>query len=475
MAQHYELSPRADSLPLTVAQEALRIAQSGQTVPAGSIYIPNGDGTGTLLGAQSGTDHTGMSNGIIQWVGDTEAPGVPTGINATCSAGILIVEWDGTLLGGVPADFARIDVHCSIGENTAVTLGSLQEAGTLSVGTLTVGDYDVWATAVDTNGNTSPQSAHVSVTVTDPVGQLETMITTNDQGIEVGRNRNGVFTGPSALVSSDGSFDLRDHGTDTVRTVSKFDKTGIYLMPYTGSNKHSNGYQFSIIPFERKTTGSVTYTINGVNLLVPGVFALNGIPATPASNTVRIQPKPGLDSNRFVKWDVTKLKKDAGIILNCAEYRRTYYEAIDGTGVVPTLNFRHAIAACPLTDGQLPTDDNECRCFVILNPGLYAIQGQFNVQKTRKTMGEWTDAQLVTKPAGAKDWTIPDQANPAYRIAEQGEGDGWYTGGSPCYYVKLDVGTRISWKFLSEKGTPTVGTLCNFTVTRLPFSGEYMA
>lgn len=49
-------------------------------------------------------------NGVSQFVGDTTPPGAPTGIACSSAWGSLYVSWDGTLDGGIPADFAYVSI-----------------------------------------------------------------------------------------------------------------------------------------------------------------------------------------------------------------------------------------------------------------------------------------------------------------------------------------------------------------------------
>ena len=50
MAQHLHINIDPDTLAMRVAQTALRTAQSAQTRKAANIYIPDGEGTGVLIG-----------------------------------------------------------------------------------------------------------------------------------------------------------------------------------------------------------------------------------------------------------------------------------------------------------------------------------------------------------------------------------------------------------------------------------------
>lgn len=111
MARHVELNPDPRSLPLEIASEALSLARKGMTRNIGSVYVPNGDGTGTLIGAQAGSDDNGQSNGIAVWVNDTTIPGKPTNVSCYSVFGTVVVTWGGTLEGGIPADFSHVSVY----------------------------------------------------------------------------------------------------------------------------------------------------------------------------------------------------------------------------------------------------------------------------------------------------------------------------------------------------------------------------
>lgn len=173
MASHYELVPDPEALALSLSQEALRTARGMQTANAGSLWIPNEDGTGTLIGQQAGTDETGKPNGVIQFVGDTTPPSRPIGVTASCNSGILVVAWTGELEEPTPADFDRIRVMIKPVSGTTQRLGELKRPGTIASGLLTTGSYDAWAVAVDVQGNESAESDHASVTVSDPIGDAQ--------------------------------------------------------------------------------------------------------------------------------------------------------------------------------------------------------------------------------------------------------------------------------------------------------------
>lgn len=192
MAIHDELKPDAEQLPYLLASNALRVAHGLETRSAGYTGILDETGSETVIGAEQTGDT------ITQWVGDTTAPGRPLGISATSDMQCVLVRWDGTLDGGLPADFRCVTVYAmrmdtetdydseeqeTVDDSpTSITLGDLTAAGEVASGVLTVGDtYDIWAIAYDNAHdrygnpayNASVESAHVQVTITPLVSQEE--------------------------------------------------------------------------------------------------------------------------------------------------------------------------------------------------------------------------------------------------------------------------------------------------------------
>lgn len=166
--QHPLIIPLSPAEQLaTLAAGALDAASGQQTRATGSATYHNPDGTKTLIGADA------AGQGIAPWVGDTTAPGMPTGISVDSSAGMILVSWEGTLEGGVPADFDHVQI-----------LVDGVEAGQLRVmGTAPLGPYEAdsvhqvtaraWDDAHAEDGspapNASASTAPVSVTVRSAV------------------------------------------------------------------------------------------------------------------------------------------------------------------------------------------------------------------------------------------------------------------------------------------------------------------
>ena len=172
MAFHADITPRSrEDTAAGLAQLALSKAKKQQTRKAGSATWHNEDGTRTVIGPDAG------SSGIAPWVGDTTAPGMPTGIGVDSAAGMILVSWDGTLQGGIPADFEHVQI-----------LVDGVEAGQLRVrGTATLGPYEAdsvhrvtvraWDDAHAEDGSPAPNGSEptkpVSVTVKSVVDASE--------------------------------------------------------------------------------------------------------------------------------------------------------------------------------------------------------------------------------------------------------------------------------------------------------------
>ena len=153
------------------------------TYLSGTIAVDNGDGTQTWIGGSDSGEALPGCNGIIPWVGDTTPPGRPNGISAVCRTECVFVQWDGTLEGGIPADFDHVELFAkpdSTGES--LDLGQLRGKGELATGVLPVGDVvEVWAIAYDNahdeNGvskpNASQESEHATVIIAPIVSQKD--------------------------------------------------------------------------------------------------------------------------------------------------------------------------------------------------------------------------------------------------------------------------------------------------------------
>lgn len=155
-----------------VAAAGLTSATSSATKPSGAKSYDNADGTRTIIGNVANGE-SNPSYTMATHVGDVTAPGTPTGVTATSKSGVVVVEWDGTLTGGIPDDFFAVRVYLDGSE-----LGILTGAGSVSSASLEGGTtHSVTATAEDDaclpDGtpahNVSAPTAAISVTVSEGV------------------------------------------------------------------------------------------------------------------------------------------------------------------------------------------------------------------------------------------------------------------------------------------------------------------
>ena len=158
--QHTLITPQSPAEQLAaLAAGALDTASRQQTGNIGSVTIPTANGTKLIAGEAAGLQ------GIAPWVGDTTPPGMPTGVSVDSAAGMILVAWDGTLHGGIPADFDHVQI-----------LVDGVEAGQLRVrGTATLGPYEAdsvhqvtaraWDDAHAEDGSPAPNGSDV----TEPV------------------------------------------------------------------------------------------------------------------------------------------------------------------------------------------------------------------------------------------------------------------------------------------------------------------
>ena len=172
MAFHADITPRSrEDTAAGLAQLALSKAKKQQTRKSASATWHNQDGTKTIIGPNAGI------SGIAPWGGDATPPGMPTGIGVDSAAGMILVSWDGTLQGGIPADLDHVSI-----------LVDGVEAGQLRVrGTATLGPYEAdsvhqvtaraWDDAHAEDGSPAPngsdQTKPVSVTVKSVVDASE--------------------------------------------------------------------------------------------------------------------------------------------------------------------------------------------------------------------------------------------------------------------------------------------------------------
>ena len=295
------------------------------------------------------------------------------------------------------------------------------------------------------------------------INALETRIAMTSEGVRVGKIENGTFKGTSALMNSEGSFDI----LQSEETVATLQSDYVGLMRDSDTNK----YRFGVRPYEERSTGSVDYTYEGVDLQTVGGFSLNGIPAAPASDILSIRATQ-TGNNYFVKYNVDTLKNDNAIFLNAATLHRDYYQRLDEGKPALAVHFKHAVGLTTTKDGDTNVSNDHIDTQVMaLNPCLYGIQ--FVVNANKKTAGSYLDAKVKVMKTGESTW-IESSALPAFRVIEVGDPVGWLTRTSPMYFVKLDVGYRFGIYISGSTSDFTIGGLNKIIITRMPFSGERM-
>ena len=211
MAIYNQIKPDGRSLAIELASKALRSARSAATARPGSVYIPNGDGTGTLIGGEA----VG-GGGFAPFVGDTTPPGRPTGVSATSSWGIVYIRWDGTLEGGVPADFAYVSV--TDGERE---LGRFTEAGCISVDGFDDGErleleFTAYDSAKDFDGTLRPNAsgtAVVTVTVDNERTEIDAAVSdANEKADALQGQMDDVTATVDGVVQSVGELSSKVEG-----------------------------------------------------------------------------------------------------------------------------------------------------------------------------------------------------------------------------------------------------------------------
>lgn len=190
-----------DEVLSRTASRAMETAESAKTSPSGSISVTNSDGTRTVLGAVNSSGST-----MATHVGDTTPPGVPTGITAWSGDGTVHVAWDGTLTGGIPADFDHVTLLVDGAE-----FAQLTSAGSATCRAVTVGStVSVTATAEDdvcaidgtAAHNVSAACAAVSVVVTDTAATTDQHFWADADGAHVSSTGDHDLSGLNLLLTS---------------------------------------------------------------------------------------------------------------------------------------------------------------------------------------------------------------------------------------------------------------------------------
>lgn len=228
-----------------VAADAQSVARRALTRRSGTVVVPNGDGTSTVIGPGAG-DTDGRSNGVAQWVGDTTPPGKPIGVAASSAWGVLYVTWGGELEGGMPPDFA----YCAVMVD-GVEKARMAERGTVAIEGLEPGAVAVTLVAYDAardmDGNLAPNASQpsdaVAVEVVDERAEI-------DEAVQEANDKADAMAGQITEVTTkvDGLEGELDHvSTQVTGAVEDADAA---LTAATEAKQDIDGF---------KTTVSQTY------------------------------------------------------------------------------------------------------------------------------------------------------------------------------------------------------------------------
>lgn len=380
----------------------------------------------------------------------------------TISGRFCAIDSNGGGVSGVTVTPGLIERHNSVPYSgtrqtsasgwTAFRVPIKVDAGTYSV-LFTVGNLGGKRIILDDitlENNTEGASARKDI------DDLNTRITMTAKGVRVGKIVNNRFSGGNVLMNADdGSFDILNGD----ETRNRFTADSIDLA------KNSDGnYQYRLIPFTQNGTGSVATVIQGINMVSLGYFALNGIPATPATFTVGINSGEGnsVPNDTYLKWNPGVLK-DRFIVLHAKNYHDQFYADMDAGRIPDSYVFRYPVSLTNDSDGSTTVSKTS---FMVTAPSMYMIQGQWNGYKP--ATGALCDVALMVRKYNS---TTYGQRETSFRFSETSDPIGWTSKGGPIWAVELDAGDRIAFMFKPRSGTYQYGSMNWFSITRLPFSG----
>lgn len=284
MASHSELRPDDAALPLLIASAALSKAESRLTVATGTVVADNADGTQTWIGSNGSDD----ASGVIRWVGDLSAPGRPSGLSAACSMQCVVVSWDGTLEGGVPSDFAYVEVFARRegSVDDVVSWGRLSSAGMLMSPRYDIGTvFDVYAIAYDdahdSTGalarNRSEQSDLITVAV-EQDADMEQI----DTAVEEMSKKADEAGAKAEQVRKDMQSEVDDVRAKVDGLSSAGDRLSGQITDIKGT---VNGQQSKLDEFGQKLEGVVTQNGATVNSVTELRQTVSGLDARVSQNT----------------------------------------------------------------------------------------------------------------------------------------------------------------------------------------------
>lgn len=285
------------------------------------------------------------------------------------------------------------------------------------------------------------------------INALETRIAMTAKGVRVGKITNGSFTGMSALVNADGSFDILN-GEQVQATMSE---SNVGLMRDSSTGR----YRFQIKPYS--IDGK-----NGTNLLSYGQVSLNSMPTVPATTAVNCnlpvgQATVNTGSAYVIPWNTSRFQTDGLIISDPTTYRTNYYQTVTNAGVLDDKAYKHSV-------GILGTDSDGCKSLVFLNPGLYAVQYNAHVLHTSKA---YFDYCLRFKTPGSSSWVAIDGA-PDWRAIEVDDPAGYLQRTSIVAWVNVDVGTMLQLHVKSSVNNQKLSVGNHIHITRMAFGCSMM-
>lgn len=282
---------------------------------------------------------------------------------------------------------------------------------------------------------------------------LETRIAMTSRGVRVGKVEDGTFKGMSALVNSEGSFDILN-GEQVQATMSD-SNVGLMRDNTTGR------YRFQIKPYSQNGK-------NGTNLLSYGQVSLNSMPTVPATTSVNCMLPSGTatinsGSSYIMPWDYSYFETNDLFIPYPQEYRTNYYQTISDGAILDDKAYQHAV-------GILGYDEEDRQSLVFLNPGLYAVQYNAHVLHTSNA---YFDYCLRFKTPGSTSWvSIPGA--PDWRAIEVGDPAGYLQRTSIVAWVNVDVGTMMQLHVKSSVNGQKLSVANHIHITRMPFGCAIM-
>ena len=306
------------------------------------------------------------------------------------------------------------------------------------------------------------------------VNELDTLIRYTSNGIEVGRKTNGQYTGPKALVNSNGSFDVVK-ADNTL--VSRFGENLMGIM----RDPTLNDYRYSLSTFVSPAAGGGSER-RGVNMKSYGSFMLNGIPCNSATDMISAGasneasiPLASSNSWFYLKMSLESLRDKTFTIKDAATFRSDYYkkvEAINGGTTNTTFDsryFDHCICCATANDNSTDTSvtAGAQRQVMITSPGLYGIIVHVHGYKPN-TANSFMDLVVEQMSATASSYSIVP--NLRYRIFETSDKEGFVQKATPIVFNKFDVGTRLRVGFQASHKGFKLSTWSKFYIVRMPFS-----